>query len=150
MLHYAPRPVGRRCEEPHLIKHWSVTHSTVTLSSAEAELDGITKGPSTSMGLHSIAAGLGIEWVLELTTDSAAALGRCRRRGLGQFRHLAAADLWVQDRVRAGAFKISKVLGTENMSYVLTKFVDRATVCNHICTMGLRQESGRPELAPRI
>ena len=102
------------------------------------------------MGLCSVAADLGITWTLEIMTDSTAAIGICRRRGLGKIRHLATADLWVQDRIRAGDFTISKVLGTENISDVLTKFVDRATLCKHLRTMCLRQMSGRPELAPKI
>ena len=132
----------------HLLKHWSSTQPTVTLSSAEAELGGITRGASTSLGLISIAADSGMVWSLEIKTDSTAAIGICRRRGLGKIRHLAAADRWVQDKVRCGDFKISKVLGTENISDVLTKFVDRAKLCKHLRTLGLRKESGRPELAP--
>ena len=134
----------------HLIKHWSLTQTTVTLSSAEAELGGITRGASTSMGLVSIAADLGFTWVLTLQTDSMAAISICRRRGLGKIRHLATADLWVQDRLRAGDFKLVKVLGTENIADSLAKFVDRRTLCEHLATMGIRQQEGRPELAPKI
>ena len=134
----------------HPLKHWSSTQSTASLSSAEAELGGITRGASTSMGLVSIAADLGLTWSLELLTDSTAAIGICRRRGLGKIRHQAAADLWGQDRLRTGDFKISKVLGTENVSDILTKFTDRATLWKHLTAMGLRKETGRPELAPRI
>ena len=141
---------GAAMRGSHLIKHWSLTQGTVTLSSAEAELGGITRGASTSLGLVSIAADLGLTWSLELKTDSTAAIGICRRRGLGKIRHLATADLWVQDRIKAGDFKISKVLGTENVADILTTFTDRATLCKHIRAMGLRQESGRPQLAPNI
>ena len=34
----------------HLVKHWSLTQGTVTLSSAEAELHGICKGPPSRWG----------------------------------------------------------------------------------------------------
>ena len=47
--------VARRGQ--HLIKHWSSTQATVTLSSAEAELNGIRKGASISLGLQSVAKG---------------------------------------------------------------------------------------------
>ena len=53
----------------NLIEHRSVTHGTVTLSSAEAGLGGITKGASTNMGLISVAADLGVSWTLALQTD---------------------------------------------------------------------------------
>ena len=134
----------------HLIRHWSVTQSTVTLSSAEAELGGITKGASNSMGLRSIAEDLGFTWSLTLHTDSTAAVGICRRRGLGRIRHLAAADLCVQDRIRTGDFSLCKVLGTDNVADLLTKHVDRATLQRHLASLNLCYAEGRPELAPRI
>ena len=134
----------------HIIRHWSVTQGTVTLSSAEAELGGITKGASISMGLRSVAADLGFHWKLALFTDSTAAVGICRRRGLGKIRHLATADLWVQDRIRTGDFTLQKVLGTENVADLLTKHLDRATISKHMDALGLRCIEGRPSLAPRI
>ena len=134
----------------HLIRHWSSTQSTVTLSSAEAELGGITKGASTSIGLQSIAADLGIHFSLALFTDSTAAVGICRRRGVGKILHLATADLWVQDRIRAKEFILTKVLGTSNIADIMTKHVDRSTLCKHMKGMGLKQADGRAELAPRI
>ena len=134
----------------HLLKHWSTTQGTVTLSSAEAELNGITKGASVSLGLQSVAADLGFVWFLSLLTDSTAALGITRRRGLGKIRRLAAADLWVQDRVRTGDFKIHKVDGKHNVSDILTKFVDKPTLLRHLQGLGLVAEEGRAQLAPTI
>ena len=134
----------------HVLKHWSTTQGTVTLSSAEAELNGITKGASLSLGLQSVAAELGFHWPRSLLTDSSAAIGITRRRGLGKIRHLAAADLWVQDRVRAGDFKIHKIEGVKNVSDILTKFVDRPTLLRHLEGLGLVTEDGRAELAPTI
>ena len=93
----------------HPIKHWSVTQPTIALSSGEAELGGICRGASISLGLQSLARDLGIELKLNLHTDATAAIGICRRRGLGKVRHLAVADLWVQDKVRAGDFRLMKV-----------------------------------------
>ena len=48
----------------HLVKHWALTQTTVALSSAEAELGGICKGTSISMGLRSVAKDLGLDWNL--------------------------------------------------------------------------------------
>ena len=132
------------------MRHWSTTQTTVTLSSAEAELGGITKGASTTMGLRSIALDLGFSWTISLHTDSTAAVGICRRRGLGKIRHLATADLWVQDRVRTGDFTLHKTPGAENMADLLTKHVDRATLLRHVSALGLRYSTGRSSLAPSI
>ena len=134
----------------HLVKHWSATQSVVTLSSAEAELNGICKGASNSLGLQAVANDLGLSWTIGLKTDATAAIGITRRRGLGKIRHLATADLWVQDRIRSGDFRLTKVLGADNVSDILTKFVHRATLCKHLKGLSLRQETGRPELAPQI
>ena len=92
----------------HLLKHWSLTQTTVTLSSAEAELNGICRGASTSLGLQTVAKDLCFLWSLGIQTDATAAVGICRRRGLGRIRHLAKADLWVQDRLRSKDFSLFK------------------------------------------
>ena len=122
----------------------------VTLSSAEAELGGITKGASTSLGLLSLARDLGFSWSLTIQTDSMAAIGICRRRGLGKVRHIATADLWIQDRIRSGDVRLVKVLGAQNVADLLAKHVDRQTLIKHMQGLNLIQRDGRPELAPQL
>ena len=134
----------------HLIKHWSTTQSTVALSSAEAELTGICKGASQSLGLQSLAADLGIKVKLKIMSDATAAIGIARRRGLGKVRHLATADLWVQDRLKKKDFSLEKIPGAENPSDMLTKHVDKCTHVKHMKTLGLRYEVGRAGSAPSI
>ena len=134
----------------HLIKHWSLTQSYVTLSSAESELNGICRGASTSLGLRTIAQDLGLTWDVTLLTDASAAIGVCRRRGLGKIRHLAVADLWVQDRLRTGDVQLQKIAGCDNPSDSLTKHVERPLLLKHIATLGLVAEEGRARLAPKI
>ena len=132
------------------MKHWSITQPTVTLSSAEAELSGICRGASTSLGLQTVAKDLGFEWTLSIQTDATAAIGICRRRGLGRIRHLATADLWVQDRLRTKDLGLSKVAGSENTSDILTKHVDKNTLSKHLLSLNLHFETGRASLAPKI
>ena len=127
-----------------------MTQSYVTLSSAEAELGGICKGSNISLGLVAVAQDLGLRWKLTVGTDASAAIGVCRRRGLGKIRHVATADLWVQDRIRAGDFALRKIPGSDNTSDILTKYVERPLLKKHLATLGLRSESGRPELAPTL
>ena len=134
----------------HLIKHWSTTQTTVALSSAEAELTGICKGASQGLGLQSLAADLGIDVGLQVMTNATAAIGIARRRGLGKVRHLAAADLWIQDRICKKDFSLDKVLGSENPSDMLTKHVDRGLLHKHMNKLGLHYESGRAQSAPSI
>ena len=134
----------------HLIKHWSTTQTTVALSSAEAELYGICKGAMQGLGLQSLCRDLGIETDLKILTDAAAAVGICRRRGLGKIRHLATADLWVQDRLKKKDFALERIPGVDNPSDILTKHVDKALLQKHMLRLGLRLEEGRAASAPMI
>ena len=141
---------GAACRGSHLIKHWSTTQSTVALSSAEAELTGISKGAAQGLGLQAVARDLGIHMSLRLMSDATAAIGISRRRGLGKVRHLATADLWMQDRLRKGDFTLEKILGADNPADMLTKHVSRELVAKHMSTLGLSYEAGRAESAPTI
>ena len=134
----------------HCVKHWSSTQTTVTLSSGEAELGGICKGASHALGLQSLANDLGIPLQLEVLADATAAIGICRRRGLGKIRHLHVADLWIQDRVRRGDFLLTKCLGQDNPADMLTKHVSKETMLKHMQFLGLIAEDGRAASAPTI
>ena len=81
---------------------------------------------------------------------SSAAMGICRLRGLGKKLHLAVADLWLQDRVRAKDFALTKVAGACNPADVFPKYVPNSTMDQHIDRMGLQLEDGRPESAPTL
>ena len=141
---------GAACRGQHLVKHWSTTQSTVALSSAEAELTGISKGAAQGLGLQTIAADLGITLSLKVMSDATAAIGISRRRGLGKVRHLATADLWMQDRIRKGDFSLEKIAGADNPADMLTKHVARDLISKHMSTLGLFYEEGRAKSAPSI
>ena len=87
---------------------------------------------------------------LELFSDSTAAIGICRRRGLGRVRHLAVVDLWIQDRLRGGDFTLTKILGSQTPADVMTKFVDAGTLNKHLATLHLYDETGRANSAAQI
>ena len=75
--------------------------------------------------------------MLDVLTDATAAIGICRRRGLGKIRHLAVADLWVQDKVRAKDFGLHKVAGAQNPADILTKHVSKDVLQKHLPSFGL-------------
>ena len=134
----------------HPLKHWSLTQTTIALSSGEAELSGICRGASIALGLQSLAQDLGISLKIHLFTDATAAIGICRRRGLGKIRHLHVSDLWVQDRLKRGDFSLSKIAGSENPADILTKHVSRELLVKHMAAMNLSRESGRASSAPSL
>ena len=85
-----------------------------------------------------------------MQTDATAAIGICRRRGLGKIRHLATADLLVQDQLRCGACTLSKIPGAENPAGILTKHDERPLLLKHLDALGLAFEHGRAASAPVI
>ena len=133
----------------HLLKHWASTQKRITLSSGEAELGAVVRGFSEALGIQSVARDLGVELHPEVHADSSAAIGICRRSGIGKVRHLAVAQLWVQDLVRSGECRLHKVLGTENPADLMTKPLPRAEIDGHLGRLGLTRAEGRAETAPR-
>ena len=108
------------------------------------------KGTSISLGLQAVATDLGFNWALTIRTDASTALGVCRGRGLGNIRHLATANLWIQERLRTRDFVLEQVAGQENVADSLTKHVDEATLNKHLQAMDLQEEHGRAESAPTL
>ena len=131
------------------IRHWSKTQPTISLSSGESELHGIAFGASQALGLQSLMRDMGWHLPIQLWSDATAAIGIARRKGLGKIRHLDVTDLWIQDKIRSGQMKLDKMLGTENPSDVLTKFVDRNAMNKALERISLVPTSGRPECAPQ-
>lgn len=134
----------------HLLQAWSAAQNTVAPSSGEAELSGICRGASKGIGLRSISKDLGIDFNLRVLTDATAAIGICRRRGLGRVRHLAVADLWVQDKMKSKEFELLKVAGKDNPADMVTKRLDQPTMIKHLHALGLHLEKGRAESAPAL
>ena len=134
----------------HLIKHWANTQKTIALSSGEAELGGIVKGSGEGLGLVAMARDLGFEATLTVRADSSAAIGICRRTGIGRVRHLAVGQLWVQERVRAGDVQLLKHPGALNPADLLTKVVNQELIDRHCAYAGLSWEAGRVATAPAL
>lgn len=111
---------------------------------------GLVKGACEGLGLQSLAADLGIPIKMQLHADSSAAIGICRRRGIGRVRHLAVGQLWVQEKLRDGAYSLHKVLGDLNPADILTKNVGRTILDRHVARMSAVREVGRAASAPLV
>eukprot|EP00969_Alexandrium_andersonii_P205243 9069122-Alexandrium_andersonii.AAC.2 len=134
----------------HLIKHRSSTQKTIAFSPGETELAGIAKGIAGGMGLVSVARDLGVEIKFRVCADSSAAVGICRRSGIGRARHLAAGQLWVQGRVRSGDFDFVKWPGERNPADITTKAVNQELIDHHMAYVGVLWEGGRASSAPEL
>ena len=67
----------------HTIKTWSTTQSSVSLSSGEAEFNGVVRGAGMGLGFQSLMRDLGQDAHVRVWTDSEAAIGISSRQGLG-------------------------------------------------------------------
>ena len=130
------------------MKHWSTTQKCITLSSGEAELGGVVKGVAEGLGAQALAADMGLDLALSVHADSSAAIGICRRSGIGRVRHLAVGQLWVQAHLRAGAFALYKVRGEHNPADLCTKHLARPILDRLLALAGVARESGRATSAP--
>ena len=120
----------------HLVKSWARNQATVATSSGEAELYAAIKGSSELLGVQSLAADFGRKITAELKVDAKATIGMLNRRGLGKLRHVEVGHLWIQNAVKDGRIKVSKVLGTENVADLMTKYLDANNIRRYMATMG--------------
>ena len=95
--------------EDRTIKTWSSTQQSTALSSGEAEMVGVTKAATVTLGIKSMLADFGVVCPTRVWTDSSAAVGMCSRQGLGKVRHLDVQTMWVQQRVRRGDIDLYKL-----------------------------------------
>ena len=134
----------------HMVKGWSNTQSVIALSSGEAEYYGVVRGTSSGMGLRSLMKDLDVDFRIRVRTDSSAALGVSRRRGLGKLRHVELSQLWLQERVSAGDVQVMKVKGCDNLADALTKHVVQEDISLHMRGTAQDFAPGRHVLAPEV
>ena len=93
----------------HILKTYSSTQPTISLSSGEAEFYGVVRASGAALGQQSLFADLGVPLNFTVWTDSSAAMGICTRQGLGKLRHIDTQALWIQEKVRTKQIILRKV-----------------------------------------
>ena len=135
----------------HLIKSWSSTQSSVSLSSGESEFYGVVKASGVALGYQSLLKDLGHALPVRVWTDSTATIGICGRQGLGKLRHIDTHYLWVQQRVRDRSIELYKVRGEENPADLFTKhLVGKEKIRDLLELFGCVYADGRAEKAPKL
>ena len=124
------------------LKGWSKTMEILALSSGESELGALVKVCTEGLGVQSVLRDFGIDVAIQVRSDATAAIGMARRLGLGRVRHLATADLWIQQRVKAGDFSLVKQLGTSNCADLMTKVKSRDEILKFLPMMGFTSIKG--------
>jgi len=133
------------------MKHWSSTQTSVSLSSGEAEFNGVVRGAGQGLGYQSLLRDFGIRVPLRVWTDSSAAIGICSRQGLGKLRHLDTHTLWIQQAVRSGRVDLKKVAGAQNLADLLTKHsLSREKLVELTSLYSCKYLDGRAASAPKV
>ena len=135
----------------HMWKSWSTTQTVVALSTGEAEYYGVAKGGCEGIGIAGILEDLmGVRMVIVMDTDSSAARGTARRKGVGKIKHLETRTLWVQDQVARGRIILNKIDGESNPADLLTKYLSGPKIKQLTQLMPIRFTNGRHPLAPQV
>ena len=132
----------------YVLKWWSKTQPTIALSSGEAELAALIRATSEGLGMQSTMQEFGIEAPLKIKGDAIAAMGMVKRQGLGRVRHLAVADLWIQQKAKDGSAKYEKLPGAQNTSDIMTKAVEAEVLARHMRELGFEYREGRHKSTP--
>ncbi len=133
----------------HVLKPWSGTHATIAVSSAEAELIAAVKGAAEGLAVRSLVRDFGRTCALRVHVDSSAAIGICRRPGVGKVRHMDTRLLWVQELVRDGTLEVVKIAGTVNPADLMTKHLAADAISAHLIRLECFDREGRAEIAPK-
>ena len=130
------------------LKTWSKTQATIALSTGESELAAVVRAATEGLGLKSVLSDFGYLVTVIIHSDATAAIGMVQRRGLGKVRHLAVADLWIQQKIGLKEIYIQKVWTKFNPADMLTKGLDRESILGHLVRLGFAWRTGRHPLAP--
>ena len=98
----------------------------------------------------SLARDLGLDMKGRVRTDSTTGRSIAMRRGLGKTRHIHVQYLWVQERLFSKDFELLKIPTKDNVSDMLTKYLDAVTMDKFCSRIGLIFSSGRHVLAPKM
>ena len=132
----------------HLLRHWCGTQATVALSSGEAELIAIVRAAAEGLSMRSIVLDVGIDCNIEVCSDASAALGICKRSGIGKVRHLDTGLLWVQEKVKSRDIAVQKIPGSQNPADCFTKYLTSENMLRGLHRMRCWPHAGRAECAP--
>ena len=116
---------------------YSVTQSTIALSSGESEM--YATGSATARGLQCKTYLIETQRPsnLKIYSDSTAGRGMVNRVGVGKVRHLELRYLWIQERLRLKAFELLKEDTNEMTADILTKYSEWSTIQKHCTTLNL-------------
>ena len=128
----------------HCLKTSSTVQGPIGLSSGESEYYSCVLGGATLLGASAILSEWGVDprRALIVRSDSSAAIGFAKRRGLGRQRHVSTRHLWLQDKVASGTLKVFKVATKDQLGDSPTKASTASALRAHMPRFGLRVRDG--------
>ena len=91
-----------------VVKTWSSTQATLSLSVGEAEYYAMIKAAAEGFGIQALAKDVGYCFQLRNWADSTTAKAIATRIGLGKVRHMEVKYLWVQQAMKDKRFEVKK------------------------------------------
>ena len=134
----------------HFIKGWSKTQTSITLSSAEAELVAMCKLAAEMIGLGSMASDFGADMKILMYADSSAAIAIAKRRGAGKLRHINIGLLWIQNKTESDEITIKRVKGISNPADMITKSVNREKLDKYMIMTKQKVVEGRAKESLKV
>ena len=124
---------------PVVMTHWSKTQTTVALSSAEAEFNGVVKGLIEGVSIFNLAEELWRQALhFIMNTDASACKGMLLRTGVGKLKHLSTKQLWAQGAVAAFRVQVTKVPRSINSADAFTHPLGQQALQDHLRRVGYR------------
>ena len=136
----------------HLVKSWSRTQDSVTLSSAGAELIALGKLAAETLGVRSMMADYSMvdsPGPSTLFADASAALSIAKRDGAGKMRHINVRGLWLQEKTVRQELTYRKVKEEDNPADGLTKHVRQELAEKYAISIGVRLGKDRAKSSLR-
>ena len=93
---------------------------------------------------------MGLKFPIRVHVDASAALGIINRKGVGRVRHLDTSILWVQQKELKERLMFQKVLGTENPSDLMTKYLTKESIDKNMDLLNMTFEDGRAVAAAKV
>ena len=117
----------------------SARQSTVTLSTAESELNASVEGALALSSIQALLEDIGAgRWEGVLRTDSTSALSIQRGAGSWRTRHLRIKANWISERLGSGELRIEHCPGEEQIADALTKALSSFRLRKLSRKMGLK------------
>ena len=123
----------------------------IAKASAEAELYGVVRGATESLGMSTLIKDLGgSQLQIQLHPDATAAKGIVERRGLSKIRHVDMNVLWLQEACARKTILMNQVSGEENCADLWTKHLGAKVINKNVDKMEMSFEAGRAAKAAAL